>query len=126
MARKETRRFQDSRGLLPLSPVDADARWRTSRPGKSSGLNYPDNAQINSGMDRGGFILSRGVTNASGGEWKAASQLSWRRSHRALLAADTAYNAGKLRRILVEVGITAHIPIHPRQESNMVPRGVFE
>ena len=39
------------------------------------------------------------------------------------LAADTAYNAGRLRQILEERGVTAYIPIHPRQESNMVARG---
>ena len=35
--REEARYFQDSKGLLPLSPVDTDARWRTSRPGKPPG-----------------------------------------------------------------------------------------
>ena len=69
--RDETRYFQDSKGLLPLSPVDTDARWRTSRPGKPPGLNYQDNAIV----DRGGFILSRGVTHASEGEWKALPNL---------------------------------------------------
>ena len=42
------------------------------------------------------------------------------------LAADTAYNAGRLRDLLEQRGITAYIPIHPRQESNMVARGEFE
>ena len=42
------------------------------------------------------------------------------------LAADTAYSAGRLRQILVERGIKAYIPIHPRQESNMVAIGGFE
>ena len=51
--------------LLPLGPVDTDARWRTSRPGKSPGLNYQDSAIVN----LGGFILSRGVTHASEGLW---------------------------------------------------------
>ena len=64
---EETRYFQDSKGLLPLSPVDTDARWRTSRPSKPPELNYQDNAIV----DRGGFILSRGVTHASEGEWEA-------------------------------------------------------
>ncbi len=36
---EETRYFQDSKGRLPLSPVDTDARWRTSRPNKSPELN---------------------------------------------------------------------------------------
>ena len=54
--REETRYFQDSKGLVPLSPVDTDARWRTSRPGKPPALTYQDNAVV----DRGGFVLSRG------------------------------------------------------------------
>ena len=53
---EETRHFQDSKGHLPLSPVDTDARWRTSRPGKPPGLNCQDNAIV----DRGGFILVPG------------------------------------------------------------------
>ena len=56
--REEARYFQDSKGLLPLSPVDTDARWRTSRPGKPPWLNYQDNAQGYASKDRGGFILS--------------------------------------------------------------------
>ena len=78
-------------------------------------------------VDRVGFILSRGVTHASEWEWKALPRLF---EHLLLppasLAADTAYNAGRLRQILAERGITACIPIHPRQESNMVARGGFE
>ena len=38
--RQEVRYFQDARGQLPLSPVDTDARWRTTRSGKPSGWNY--------------------------------------------------------------------------------------
>ena len=30
--------FQSPKGSLPLNPVDTDARWRTTRAGKSSGL----------------------------------------------------------------------------------------
>ena len=58
--------FQDSRGQLPLSPVDTDAHWRTTRPGRPSGLNYQENVIV----DRGGFILSGGVTHASRGDGK--------------------------------------------------------
>lgn len=42
------------------------------------------------------------------------------------LAADTAYSAGRLRGLLERNGVTAYIPIHPVQESNMVARGGFE
>ena len=120
---EETRYFQDSKGLLPLSPVDTDARWRTSRPGKPPGLNYQDNTIV----DRSGFILSRGVTHVSEGEWKALPHLlEYLRLPPVSLAADTAYNAGRLKQILEERYITAYIPIHARQESNMVARGGFE
>ena len=39
--REETSYFQDSQGLLPLSPVDTDARWHTSRPGKPPRAKLP-------------------------------------------------------------------------------------
>ena len=57
----QVRYFLDPRGQLPLSPVDTNARWRTTRPGKPSGLNYQENVIV----DRSGFILSRGITHAS-------------------------------------------------------------
>ena len=41
------------------------------------------------------------------------------------LTADTAHNAGQLRQLLEDRGITAYIPIHPNQQSNMVPKGGF-
>ena len=120
---EETRHFQDSKGHLPLNPVDTDARWRTSRPGKPPGLNYQDNAVV----DRGGFILSRGVTYASEGEWKALPALLEQLPLQPItLTADTAYSAGRLRDLLERKGVTAYIPIHPVQESNMVARGGFE
>ena len=71
VAWEETKYYQDSKGQMPLSPVDTDARWCTSRPNKSPELNYQNNAIV----DRGGFILSRGVTHASVGEWKAVPHL---------------------------------------------------
>ena len=40
--------------------------------------------------------------------------------------ADTAYNAGRLRQVLEERSVTAFIPTHPRQESNMAAGGRFE
>ena len=41
------------------------------------------------------------------------------------LSADTPYNAGQLRQILEDRGVTAFIPIHPRQASNMAPEGAL-
>ena len=117
----EVRYFQDSQGRLPLSPVDTGARWR-SRPGKLTGLHYQENVVV----DRGGFILARGVTHASEGEWKALPALLERLPIKPLsLAADTAYSVGQLRELLEEKDITAYIPIHPIQETNMVSKGDF-
>ena len=50
------RHFQKPAGRLPLIPVDTDARWRTSRPGKPAGLHYQENIIV----DLGGLIVSRG------------------------------------------------------------------
>ena len=119
---EEVRHFQKPDGRLPLSSVDTDARWRTSRPGKLSGLHYQENAIVN----LGGFILSRGVTHASEGEWKAVPALLDRLPLPAIsLAADTGYNVGSLRQLLEERDIDAYIPIHPLQKTNMVSRGGF-
>ncbi len=114
---QEVSYFQDARVQLPPSPVDTDTRWRTTRSGKSSGLNYQENVLV----DLAGFVLSRGVTHASKGEWKALPALSEKLPLRPVsLAADTAYSVGQLRELLEENGITAYIPIHPNQESSMV------
>ena len=119
---EETRYFQKPDGRLPLSPVDTDARWRTSRPGKPSGLHYQENVIV----DLGGFIVSRGVTHASEGEWKAVPDLLERLPLPPIsLAADTGYSVGQLRELLEEEGITAYIPIHPRQDTSMVASGDF-
>ncbi len=120
---EELRYFQDAKGRLPLSPVDTDARWRTTRPGKPSGLNYQENVI----SDRGGFILARGITHASIGEWKAVPQLLERLPLQPVsLTGDTGYSAGKLRQLLEQRNITAYIPIHPIQESNIVSTRDFD
>ena len=68
----ETARYFQSPGArTPLNPVDTDTRWRTPRAGRASGLQYQENVIV----DRGGFILSRGVTHVSKRESKAVSGL---------------------------------------------------
>ena len=112
---EETRYFQKPDGRLPLSPVVTDARWRTSRPGKPAGLHYQENIIV----DLGGFIVSRRVTHASEGEWKAVPGLLEPLPIRPVsLAGDTGYNVGQLRQLLEERSITAYSPIHPFQETN--------
>lgn len=71
---EELRYFQNPEGRLHLSPVDTDGRWRTSRPCKPSGLHYQENVE-NVVVDLGGFIVARGVTHASQGEWKVVPDL---------------------------------------------------
>ena len=114
--------YQDPKGRLPLSPVDTDAGWRTSRNDRRSHLHYQENIIV----DGGGFILSRQATHASEGEWKAVKGML---THLPIkpesLAADTAYNAGRLRKHLEDMNITAHIPIHPNHAKNMVSKGGF-
>ena len=119
---EEARYFQKPDGRLLLSPVDTDARWRTSRPGKPSGLHYQENVIV----DLGGFIVSRGVTHASEGEWKAVPDLLERLPLPPIsLAGDTGYSVGQLRELLEEQDITAYIPIYPGQETSMVASGDF-
>ena len=85
---EEVRHFQKPDGRLPLSPVDTDTRWRTSRRGKPSGLHYQENVMV----DLGGFIHSRGVSHAPEGEWKAVpALLEGLPLQPVSLAADTGY-----------------------------------
>ena len=108
---------------MPLSPVDTDARWRTTSRAKSHDLIYLENVIV----DLGGFILGRGVTHSSQGEWKALPDLLEQLPVQPVsLAADTAYNSGWLRDHLKQRGITGYIPVHPGQETNMVSKEGFE
>ncbi len=85
-------------------------------------MHYKENVVV----DRGGFILSRGVTHASEGEWKALPALLEKLPVSPVsLTADTVYSVGELRQLLKEKGITAYIPIHPNQESSMVSKEDF-
>ena len=120
---ESVRYFRDAKGRLPLSEVDTDALWRTSRPGRRPSLSYQENVIVESG----GFIVARKATHASEGEWKAVSgMLKQLPIKPETLAADTAYNAGRLRQHLEELGITAYIPIHANQEANMDARRGFD
>ena len=116
------RYFQSPEGRMPLNPVDTDARWRTTRAGKASGLQYQENAIV----DLGGFILSRRVTHASERESKAVPDLlEGLPLPPVSLAADAGYSEGSLRELLEERNITAYIPIHTKQENSMVAKREF-
>ena len=114
--------YRDPKGRLPLSEVDTDARWRTTRQDRRPKLDYQENVIV----DRGGFIVSRRATHASGCDWRPLigmlGQLPVRPDS---LPVDTGYNDGRLRNHLGELGITAYIPIHPNQEKNIIAKGGF-
>ena len=119
---KRLKYFQDPRGRIKLSPVDTDARWGQKGHTKSSFLSYLENIIT----DFKGFIVARRASHSSEGEWKAVPELLDQVPvEPESLAADTACNSGRLRSLLEESGITAYIPIHPNQESNMVAKGGF-
>ena len=118
----KVRFFQDPKGTLPLSSVDTDARWRTTRPERPGYLSYQENIVV----DRGGFIVARATAHSSGAEWKALlPMLEEAPIQPASLTADTGYSAGQLRRSLEERGIKAYIPLHPNQNSGKVAQGEF-
>ena len=118
----KARFFQDPKGTLPLSSVDTDARWRTTRPERPGYLSYQENIVV----DRGGFIVARATAHSSGAEWKALMpMLEEVPIQPASLTADTGYSAGQLRRSLEERGIKAYIPLHPNQNSGKVAQGEF-
>ncbi len=77
-------------------------------------------------MDLGGFIVARGVTHASQGEWKAIPQLLEKLPiHPVSLTMDTGYSAGELRQLLEDRGIKAYIPLRPIQKDSVVGPGGF-
>ena len=116
--------YQDPKGRLPLSSVDTDARWRTTKIRDTKGkLCYQENVIVESG----GFIVARKATHASEGEWKAVGgMLKQLPATPETFAADTGYNAGRLRERLCDMGITAYIPFHPNHAKNIIAKGGFE
>ena len=102
--------------------MDTDARWGHKGHSKSSFLSYLENLIT----DFNGFIAARKISHSSEGEWKAVPELLDQVPVMPVSpAADTAYNSGRLRRLLDERGITAYIPIHPNQESYVVSKEGF-
>ena len=118
----DVRFFQDRKGVLPLSTVDIDARWQTTRPERPGYLSYQENIVVG----RGGFIVSRAIAHSSEADRKALLPLLEEVPIRPVsLTADTGYSAGQLRQSLDEQGITAYIPLHPNQSSGQTARREF-
>ena len=110
VVRESVSYYQDSKGRLPLSQVDTDARWRTTRQDRRPNLHYQENVIV----DRGGFIVARKATHASEGDWRPLiGMLEQLPIKPESLAADTGYNDGRLREHLKDLGIPAYIPVHP-------------
>jgi IS5 family transposase len=121
-ARIQVRYYQDPQGRLPLSPVDLDARWRTHSRAQKAQLCYKENLMV----DRSGFILARGVSHANISDVEGAlpllEMLPFTPSS---LAGDTGYCGGTFRQRLQDQGITAYIPLHPKQERAALLVGDF-
>ncbi len=110
----EYRRYQDAAGLLPLSRVDPDARWRKPNEQSRAILGYKENIIV----DISGFILARGVTPADASDLEGIEPLLDRLPLKPKsLAADTGYRSGRLRQKLRRGGTTPYIPLHPNQET---------
>ncbi len=119
---EEVRYFQDPKGRLSLNPVDTDIRWRTGSSKQPAELCYQDNVIV----DLGGFIVARGVTHASQGEWKAVPRLLEQLPiHPVSLTMDTGYSTRELRQILEDGGTKAYIPLRPVQEDTLVGPGGY-
>jgi transposase len=113
-AKFEYLRYQDDAGRLPLSRVDPDARWRKPNDQSRAIFGYKENLIV----DRSGFILARGVTQADASDLEGIEPLLDRLPFRPKsLAADTGYRSGRLRQRLRRGGITPYIPLHPNQEA---------
>ena len=93
---EETRYVQNSDGRFPPSPVDIDARWRTSRRGKRAGLNYRQNVIAWVWLHRLGVASSPGcgfiawvwlhrlgvASSSAGGRFTGELPIAWVWLHR--------------------------------------------
>ena len=93
----ETKRYQDSKGKLPLSPVDPDARWQAKNKKERARLCYKDNLLV----DDEGFVLAEKATHSTCSDPQAAKELI--QSLPILpdsLAADNGDPSGKVTRLV--------------------------
>ena len=119
---EEVRHFQDPKGQTAAEPSGHRRAVAHSSPKRPAELCYQDNVIV----DLGGFIVARGVTHASQGEWKAIPQLLEQLPvHPVSLTMDTGYSAGELRQLLEDRGIKAYIPLRPIQKDSVVGPGGF-
>jgi transposase len=119
----ETKCYQDSKGKLPLSPVDPDARWQAKSKREKARLSYKDNLVV----DDEGFILAEKMTSSTCSDPQGAEELI-----EALptlptsVAADKGYSAGAFRAVLEEKGITPFIPLQKEPKTNQISNSQFK
>jgi transposase len=115
--------YQDSKGQLPLSPVDSDARWQAKSKKERAHLCYKDNLLV----DDEGFILAEEVTFSTCSDPQVAEKLiETLPTHPASLAADKGYTAGAFRAFLEDNGIKSFIPLPQEPKSEIIPASQFK
>jgi len=119
----QTKCYQDSKGKLPLSPVDPDARWQAKSKKEKAHLCYKDNLLV----DDEGFILSEKMTLSTRSDPQVAEELiSTLPSQPTSLAADKGYTAGEFRAFLEGKGIKAFIPLRQEPKTDQIPANRFK
>jgi len=119
----ETKRYQDSKGKLPLSPVDPDARWQAKSKREKAHLSYKDNLVV----DDEGFILAEKMILSTCSDPQGAEELiETLPTLPTSLAADKGYSAGAFRAVLEEKGITSFIPLQKEPKTNQISNRQFK
>jgi transposase len=119
----ETKCYQDSKGKLPLSPVDPDARWQAKSKKERAHLCYKDNLVV----DDEGFILAEEVTFSTCSDPQVAEKLiETLPTPPVSLSADKGYTAGAFRAFLEDNRIEAFIPLPQEPKSEIIPNSQFK
>jgi transposase len=119
----ETKCYQDSKGKLPLSPVDPDARWQAKSKKERAHLSYKDNLVV----DDEGFILAEKMTLSTCSDPQGAEELiEALPTPPTSLAADKGYTAGAFRSFLEGKGITPFIPLPKESENKQISNRQFK
>ena len=123
ISRVKIKSYQDSKGQLPLSPVDSDARWQAKSKKERAHLCYKDNLLV----DDEGFILAEEVTFSTCSDPQMAEKLiETLPAHPTSLAADKGYTAGAFRAFLEDNGIKSFIPLPQEPKSEVIPNSQFK
>jgi transposase len=119
----EPKCYQDSKGKLPLSPVDPDARWQAKSKKQRAHLSYKDNLVV----DDEGFILAEKMTLSTCSDPQGAEELiEALPTPPTSLAADKGYTAGAFRAFLEGKGITPFIPLPKEPKTNRISNRQFK